>query len=94
LRHTNIPGEIDELGKRGVGGLDGPALQATLARIKPPLQHWFEPRLLGRAGVLDHVHWHVVPRWDGDTNYMPVIGATRVMPQALDELSVELMKHV
>ena len=37
------------------------------------------------AGVVDHVHEHVVPRWAGDTNFMPVMGDVRVMPQHLDE---------
>jgi ATP adenylyltransferase len=37
------------------------------------------------AGVEDHVHLHVVPRWGADTNFMPVIGDTRVLPQSLDD---------
>uniref|UniRef100_A0A7J3ZKX4 HIT domain-containing protein n=1 Tax=Fervidicoccus fontis TaxID=683846 RepID=A0A7J3ZKX4_9CREN len=37
------------------------------------------------AGVEDHFHIHVVPRWRGDTNFMPVISQTKVIPQALDE---------
>ena len=36
------------------------------------------------AGVKDHVHLHVVPRWLGDTNFMPVVADVRVIPQSLD----------
>jgi ATP adenylyltransferase len=46
------------------------------------------------AGFEDHVHLHVVPRWGGDTNFMPVVGDTRVLPQALHESWVELRERL
>jgi ATP adenylyltransferase len=42
------------------------------------------------AGIEEHVHQHVVPRWGGDTNFMPVIGDVRVLPQSLSDSWKEL----
>jgi ATP adenylyltransferase len=43
------------------------------------------------AGVVDHLHLHVVPRWEGDNNFMPVLADTRVLPEALDSLYQKLV---
>jgi len=74
---------------------DEEALELTewLGRVEVALTREYKPHgfnvglNLGRvagAGVLGHLHWHVVPRWNGDTNFMPMTARTKVLPEALD----------
>jgi ATP adenylyltransferase len=76
--------------------LDGPALLEpieTLRRCVAALDRIFRPDgyniglNLGKAagaGLPGHLHWHVVPRWDGDTNFMPVLADAKVIVESLD----------
>lgn len=66
--------------------------QNALAKVMSP--HGFNIGVnLGKvagAGIVEHLHIHVVPRWNGDTNFMPVIANTTVMPDALKDVATRL----
>lgn len=48
----------------------------------------------GGAGVVDHVHLHIVPRWIGDYNFMPLLSETKVIPEALEQTYRELKRRL
>ena len=86
LRHIGEFGELSDdellalhrLAAQGIG---------ALAQLYGPQGYnlgWNLGRIAG-AGVVDHVHLHVVPRWAGDTNFMPVLADVKVMPEHLSE---------
>jgi ATP adenylyltransferase len=84
FRHV---GELEEV--KGDELLD---MQQLLQRCIKALKEAIQPEgfnigmnlgAVAGAGIPDHLHWHVVPRWTGDTNFMPVIGETKVLPEFL-----------
>ena len=104
-RYPYNPGHVMVVPDRHVAELEafdddeGLELHRLLRRAVKALREEMQPhgfnigvnvgRVAG-AGVPDHLHWHVVPRWSGDTNFMPAIGQTRVMPELLAETAKRL----
>jgi ATP adenylyltransferase len=99
------PGHLLVITDRHVGDLEdltddeNLALQRLLRRSVAALRQEYAPHgfnigmNLGRAagaGVPDHVHWHVVPRWSADTSFMPVIGQTLMLPELVEETAKRL----
>jgi ATP adenylyltransferase len=83
-RHVGDFGELEDAEALEVHRLAAEAL-AALRRVYSPDGFnlgWNLGRVAG-AGVLDHVHLHVVPRWSGDTNFMPVLSDVKVLPEHL-----------
>jgi ATP adenylyltransferase len=85
VRHTGEFGSLDADEIVEVHRLAATALDVLSETMRPQGFNlgWNIGRIAG-AGVVDHVHQHVVPRWAGDTNFMPVLADTRVMPEALE----------
>jgi ATP adenylyltransferase len=83
-RHVGDFGELDEAEVLEVHRLASAGIGALRELYSPPAFNlgWNLGRAAG-AGVVDHVHLHVVPRWAGDTNFMPVLADVRVLPEHL-----------
>jgi ATP adenylyltransferase len=85
-RHVAGYGELDDAETAEFGAFTQRALLALRESMSP---HGFNIGMnqgaVAGAGISAHLHQHVVPRWGGDTNFVPIIGRTRVLPQLLSD---------
>jgi ATP adenylyltransferase len=94
VRHV---ADLEDVTRGEAAAVDAWLRRSVLALRAESDPHGFNIGLnLGRvagAGIPGHLHWHVVPRWGGDTNFMPVVGQTRVLPELLVETYEKLAPH-
>jgi ATP adenylyltransferase len=85
-RHEGEFGDLEDEEALEVHQLAAAGLAALAETMRPQGFNigWNLGRIAG-AGVVDHVHMHVVPRWAGDTNFMPVLADVKVLPEALEQ---------
>jgi ATP adenylyltransferase len=90
-RHTGEFGSLDPEEAAEIHALAARALDALREVYAPDGFNlgWNLGRVAG-AGIEDHIHLHVVPRWTGDTNFMPVLGDVKVLPEHLLETGRKL----
>ncbi len=94
-RHT---GDAEELTTEEMTAIMSDTVRAQKVLSKVMRPHGFNWGLnIGReagAGLVDHIHMHIVPRWSGDTNFMPVFADVKIIPQALEDLYAKLREEV
>ena len=85
LRHAGAPGDLTRSESAELWTLQVRALR-LLERVMTPqgFNLGFNLGKVAGAGLPGHLHLHIVPRWNGDCNFMPLLGQTKVIPQALE----------
>jgi ATP adenylyltransferase len=90
-RHVSMYYELDDAETLELAQFTQTAMQVIGAAMGP---HGFNLGInqgpVAGAGIAAHLHQHVVPRWGGDTNFMPIVAQTRVLPQLLADTRAEL----
>lgn len=84
-RHVADLTELTDAERNEIVELTAHAMQ-TIRKVSSPagFNLGMNQGSISGAGIAEHIHQHVVPRWSGDANFMPIIGKTKVMPQLLN----------
>lgn len=91
-RHLSLMEELNDDELLDLMQLTQRAIGVLKARIRPDgFNVGINLGKVAGAGLEEHLHVHIVPRWSGDTNFMPVFSDTKVMPQALHEMYDQLL---
>jgi ATP adenylyltransferase len=93
-RHADDFGNLTDAEALEAHRLAAQGMAALAATFAPQGYNagWNLGRIAG-AGIVDHVHLHVVPRWSGDTNFMPVLADVKVLPEHLSETRSRLASN-
>jgi len=93
FRHVADFGKINQQEHQELGSLMGRSITALKKGLHVDgINIGMNLGKVAGAGIDDHVHYHVVPRWLGDSNFMPVIGKARVVPESLKDTYKRLAK--
>ena len=90
-RHVPDLTDLTEQERNEISALTAHAMK-TIRKVSQPegFNLGMNQGAISGAGVAEHIHQHVVPRWGGDANFMPIIGKTKVMPQLLTLTRAEI----
>lgn len=93
-RHTSCLSTLDETEMSELNRLTQKSIEIMRQQLAPEgFNTGVNIGKAGGAGFEEHVHLHIVPRWNGDTNFMPVLGATKVHPEHLQATHNKLLPH-
>jgi len=93
-RHTNSMSELDDKEALELMNLTTKCIKILKVMNPDGFNIGMNLGNAGGAGIDDHLHFHIVPRWNGDTNFMPLIGDVKVMPEYLEDTYETLSEQI